>query len=268
MEFHLENNLRNLRAAAPLVHNITNFVVMNFTANALLAVGASPVMAHALEEVEDMVKIAGALVINIGTLSPQWVDAMKLAMKKAAELGKPIILDPVGAGATPYRNHVLTELLDTASPAIIRGNASEILALAGASIQTKGVDSTASSADSIEAARALSQRFGSVVSVSGATDVIVKENQTAYVSNGVPLMTKVTGMGCSASAIAGAFAAICADPFEAAVSAAATMGVCGELAYREAKLPGSFQMAFLDSLAEISPAHLAELAKINSTQFA
>jgi hydroxyethylthiazole kinase len=266
MEFQLENNLRNLRAVAPLVHNITNFVVMNFTANALLAVGASPVMAHAVEEVEDMVTIAGALVINIGTLSPHWVDAMKLAMKKAAELGKPIILDPVGAGATSYRNNVLTELLETASPTIIRGNASEILALAGANIQTKGVDSTASSTDSIEAARALSIRFGSVVSVSGATDVVVKGDQTAYVSNGVGLMTKVTGMGCSASAIAGAFAAICDDPFEAAISAAVTMGVCGELAYREAKLPGSFQMAFLDSLAEITPAHLAELAKVKIMQ--
>ncbi|GGM79077.1 hydroxyethylthiazole kinase [Dyadobacter beijingensis] len=262
MVIQLEANLEKLRASAPLVHNITNFVVMNFTANALLAVGASPVMAHAAEEVEDMVTIAGALVVNIGTLSPQWVDGMKLAMKKAAESGTPIILDPVGAGATPYRNRVLAELLETAPPTIIRGNGSEILALAGASIQTKGVDSTADSTGSIGAAHALSERFGSVVSVSGAVDVIVQGNRTGWVSNGVPLMTKVTGMGCSATAIAGAFAAICADPFEAAVSAAATMGVCGELAYRNAKLPGSFQIAFLDTLADISPAHLAELSKI------
>lgn len=262
MTTHLEANLQALRNTAPLVHNITNFVVMNFTANALLAVGASPVMAHAVEEVEDMVAIAGALVVNIGTLSPRWVEGMKAAMKKAAELGKPIILDPVGAGATPYRNKALTELLETAPPTIIRGNGSEILALAGANIQTKGVDSTADSADSIDAAYALSERFGAVVSVSGAVDVIVHGQRTGWVSNGVPLMTKVTGMGCSASAIAGAFAAICPDPFEAAVSAAATMGVCGELAYRNAKLPGSFQIAFLDTLSEISPAHLAELSKI------
>lgn len=262
MEFNLENDLRDLRTTAPLVHNITNFVVMNFTANALLAIGASPVMSHAAEEVEDMVSIAGALVVNIGTLSPEWVKGMKLAMQKAAQTGKPVILDPVGAGATPYRNAVLTELLNTASPSIIRGNASEIMALAGSNIQTKGVDSTASSADSLEAAKALSLKYGSVVSVSGETDVIVSGTKTAFISNGVPMMTRITGMGCTASALAAAFAAINSDPFQAAVSAAAAMGVCGELAHRHAKLPGSFQIAFLDSLADISPAHLAELAKV------
>ena len=262
MEFNPEQNLAALRHKSPLVHNITNFVVMNFTANALLALGASPVMAHAEEEVEDMISIAGALVVNIGTLSPGWVKGMKLAMKKASELGKPIILDPVGAGATPYRNQVLSELLDITSPTIIRGNASEILALAGSGIQSKGVDSTADSADSVEAAKALSNRFGCVVSVSGAADVIVSGEKIAFVGNGVPLMTKITGMGCSASAIAGAFAAIEPDAFKAAVSAAVTMGVCGEMAFHKAQLPGTFQIAFLDSLAEITPEKLSESAKI------
>ncbi|GGC01241.1 hydroxyethylthiazole kinase [Dyadobacter sediminis] len=265
MEFNLANNLHSLRASAPLVHNITNYVVMNFTANALLAIGASPVMSHAAEEAEDMVSIAGALVVNIGTLSPEWVKGMKLAMRKAAQTGRPIILDPVGAGATPYRNAVLTELLETAAPTIIRGNASEIMALAGTNIQTKGVDSTASSAESMEAAKALSLKYGSVISVSGETDVIVSGTQAAFVSGGVPLMTKITGMGCTASALAGAFAAVSSDPFHAAVSAAAAMSVCGELAYRSAKLPGSFQIAFLDALADISPAHLAELSKVKFT---
>jgi len=262
MELNPEQNLAALRSQSPLVHNITNFVVMNFTANALLGIGASPVMAHAVEEVEDMVSIAGALVVNIGTISPFWVEGMKLAMKKATELGKPIILDPVGAGATPYRNQVLSELLAIASPTIIRGNASEIMALAGSNIQTKGVDSTASSADSIQAAKALSQRYDSVVSVSGATDVIVSGEKIAYVDNGVALMTRITGMGCSASAIAGAFAAIESDPFSAAVSAAVTMGICGEIAFKKAQLPGSFQIAFLDALAEILPEKLAEMSKI------
>ena len=262
MELNPEQNLAALRSQSPLVHNITNFVVMNFTANALLAIGASPVMAHAVEEVEDMVSIAGALVVNIGTISPFWVEGMKLAMKKASELGKPIILDPVGAGATPYRNQVLSELFAIASPTIIRGNASEIMALAGSNIQTKGVDSTASSADSVQAAKALSQRYGSVISVSGATDVIVSGEKIAYVDNGVALMTRITGMGCSASAIAGAFAAIESDPFSAAVSAAVTMGICGEIAFKKAQLPGSFQIAFLDALAEISPEKLAEMSKI------
>ena len=263
MEFNPNYDLEILRRKSPLVHNITNFVVMNFTANALLSVGASPVMAHAVEEVEDMVSIAGALVINIGTLSPDWVKGMKLAMKKAAKLGKPIILDPVGAGATPYRNQVLTELLDIASPTIIRGNASEIMALAGSEARTKGVDSTADSSDSIGAALSLSRRYGSVVSVSGEKDVVINREKVAYVHNGVSLMTRITGMGCSATAIAGAFAAIQADPFKAAVSAAALMGVCGEIAFQKAQSPGSFQMAFLDALMEVTPDKLSELAKIS-----
>lgn len=255
-------NLRMLREKTPLVHNITNFVVMNFTANALLAIGASPVMAHAVEEVEDMVSIAGALVINIGTLSSLWVEGMKLAMKKASELGKPIILDPVGAGATAYRNRALSELLSIASPTIIRGNASEIMTLAGSNIQTKGVDSTEDSLNSLGAAVALSEKYGCTVSVSGATDIIVSGSQIAYVDNGVPLMTRITGMGCSASAIAGAFAAIQSDPFQAAVSAAVTMGVCGEMAYHKSRSPGSFQILFLDALSEITLQRLMESARI------
>jgi hydroxyethylthiazole kinase len=262
MEFNLAENLAQLRAKSPLVHNITNFVVMNYTANALLAIGASPVMAHALEEVEDMVAIAGALVINIGTLSPVWVEGMKKAMIAAVKSGKPIILDPVGAGATAYRNATLSELLNTASPTLIRGNASEILALAGSNIQTKGVDSTANSTDSLQAARLLSQKYGCVVSVSGAVDVVVSGEKVAFVDNGVPLMTKITGMGCSASAIAGAFFAIQPNGFEAAVSAAAMMGVCGEKAFGIAQSPGSFQISFLDLLSELSPVEFAESAVV------
>jgi hydroxyethylthiazole kinase len=262
MELKPGQALASLRLQSPLIHNITNFVVMNFTANVLLAVGASPVMAHAAEEVEDMVSIAGALVVNIGTLSPQWVSSMKLAMKKAKELNKPIVLDPVGAGATAYRNAVLSELLHIAPPTIIRGNASEILSLAGSVANTKGVDSTASSMDSLEAAKALSKNYGSVVSVSGATDVIVSGERIAYVDNGVALMTRITGMGCSASAVAGAFAALSTDYFLSAVTAAATMGVCGEMAFQNAQQPGSFQIAFLDALAEITPEKLNDSAKI------
>lgn len=262
MKFLPGQSLATLRTQSPLIHNITNFVVMNFTANALLAVGASPVMAHAEEEVEDMVHIASALVVNIGTLSPVWVSAMKLAIKKANEMNKPIILDPVGAGATPYRNAVLKELLAIAPPTIIRGNASEILSLAGIAGQTKGVDSTASSIDSLDAAKQLSNEFGAVVSVSGPTDLIVHRERIAFVENGTGLMTRVTGMGCSASAIAGAFAGCHTDYFLAAVAAAATMGVCGEMAFENAQLPGSFQIAFLDALAGITPEKLNNTANI------
>jgi hydroxyethylthiazole kinase len=263
MDFNLKDNLMRLRQNVPLVHNITNYVVMNFTANVLLAIGASPVMAHAIEEAEEMAAISGALVVNIGTLSPPWVAGMKLAMKRAAALRIPIVLDPVGAGATAYRNHVLSELLNTSAPTIIRGNASEILALAGYSISTKGVDSTARAEHSLDAAIALSRKYGSVVSVSGEQDVIISGDRIAYIHNGVKLMTRVTGMGCSASAIAGAFAAIVEDPFLAAVSAATVMGVCGELAYSKSQFPGSFQIAFLDALAALEPLELAEMARVN-----
>ncbi|GAB2789899.1 hydroxyethylthiazole kinase [Rhabdobacter roseus] len=272
MKDNLKQLLQTLRETSPLVHNITNYVVMNYTANALLAVGASPVMAHAVEEVEEMTSIAGALVVNIGTLSAPWVAGMKLAMRQAATLVKPTVLDPVGAGATSYRNQVLAELMEAAAPDLIRGNASEIMALAGLSVQTKGVDSTMSSLSSVEAARALSDRYGCVVSVSGAVDVIVDVDKMAYVANGHPIMTRVTGMGCAASALAGAFCAVEKNVFEAAIAAAATMGVCGELAASTLAasaldgqgrvLPGSFQMAFLDALASLTPEQLAEKANV------
>lgn len=258
----IEQHLEALRSASPLVHNITNYVVMNYTANSLLAVGASPVMAHAVEEVEDMVTIAGALVVNIGTLSENWVNAMKLAMAKASALGKPVVLDPVGAGATRYRNEVLADLLQQSPPTLIRGNASEIMALAGINIQTKGVDSTTSSLNSIQAAKLLNEHYGAVVSVSGAVDVIVSKNKVAYIKNGHPVMSRVTGMGCSASAIAGGFCAVTKDTFEAAVAAAATVAVCGDIAAETSTLPGSFQIAFLDALTAITPEELANRALI------
>ncbi|TDB68105.1 hydroxyethylthiazole kinase [Arundinibacter roseus] len=254
--------LTTLRATRPLVHNITNYVVMNFTANALLALGASPVMAHAAEEVDEMVALSGALVINIGTLSTPWVSAMQQAMQTAARLGKPIILDPVGAGATSFRNQVLVQLLAQATPTVIRGNASEIRALAGLTGSTRGVDSTDSSLQSIEAARILHDRHGCVVSVSGAVDVVLDGKQVALIENGHSVMSQVTGMGCSASSVAAAFCAGGGSMFEAAVAAATTMGVCGEMAAERSTLPGSFQIHFLDALAEISPELLTEKAKI------
>jgi hydroxyethylthiazole kinase len=249
----LWNDIAAIRKQSPLVHNITNYVVMNNTANALLAVGASPVMAHAEEEVADMVKIAGALVVNIGTLSPAWVRAMKTAMQAAKQLQKPIILDPVGAGATPYRNRVLQELLQTATPAIIRGNASEIRALAAEENTTKGVDSTDASTAAIQAARYLHQQYGSVICVSGATDIIVSGDTMVHIHNGHPMMARVTGLGCTATAIIGAFAAIHPDYLRATVSATVLMGIAGELAAERAQGPGSLQMHLLDTLHSVGP---------------
>ncbi|PWJ54276.1 hydroxyethylthiazole kinase [Dyadobacter jejuensis] len=262
IEMNLGTTLLSLRNQKPLVHNITNFVVMNYTANALLAVGASPVMAHAPEEVEEMVGLAGSLVINIGTLSSTWVEGMEKAMVAACQLGKPVVLDPVGAGATTFRNDTLLRLLAAGTPSIIRGNASEIMALAGQQGQTRGVDSTQFSTEGLESAQMLCRQLGCVVSISGETDVVVGPESVAYISNGNPIMTRITGMGCTASALAGAFAAIAPNAFEAAVAAAAVMGVCGELAYEGAHLPGSFQMSFLDKLSSLSPAELDERVQI------
>ncbi|MGI4865960.1 MAG: hydroxyethylthiazole kinase [Janthinobacterium lividum] len=246
--------IQAVRTQAPLVQNITNFVVMNNTANALLAVGASPIMAHAHPEVPQMLAICQALVVNIGTLDEYWAAAMLLAATEARRLGKPWVLDPVGAGATPYRDGVLTQLL-ALRPSYIRGNASEILALAHHNTTaTKGVDSTASSTEALAAAQALSAQLGAVVCVSGETDIIVSGTRQAYVANGSPLMTKVTGLGCSATAVLGAFAAVGADPFAAAVAGVALFSVAGELAAVGAAGPGSLQVQLLDTLYNITEA--------------
>lgn len=249
----LTSDVVAIRERSPLVHNITNFVVMNHTANALLALGASPVMAHAREEVADMARIAGALVVNVGTLSPEWVDAMELAMRAAADAGVPIVYDPVGAGATPYRNAVNERLLRAVVPTVIRGNGSEIMAVAagfglGAAVQTKGVDSTAASSAAVAAASALSEQMKTVVVVSGPTDYIVNGNEVQENHRGTPMMARVTGMGCTATAICGAFLAENRDPAAAALNAMMLMGQCGERAQAGSKGPGSFQSAFLDAL--------------------
>jgi hydroxyethylthiazole kinase len=245
-------SLERIRESSPVVHNITNYVVMNTTANALLSLGASPVMAHAPEEASDMAGIAGALVINIGTLSSGWVKAMFLAGEKATARGIPIVLDPVGAGATPYRTATARELVLTLRPAIIRGNASEVMALHEDRGATRGVDSTDSSHDALQAAEHLAAEFGSVVCVSGETDYIVGRDGTVKVRNGHPLMTRVTGMGCTATALCGAFAAVQGDFGMAASGAMAVMGIAGELAASGADGPGSLQLRFLDVLYRLS----------------
>ncbi len=256
------SDLARIRAEAPLVHNITNYVVMNTTANALLALGASPVMAHAAAEVEEMVGLARALVLNIGTLSPAWVEAMLLAGRAARKRGIPIVLDPVGSGATRYRTETARRLLDEVGPTIVRGNASEVASLVLAGAGTKGVDSTREADATVDAARAVAARWGCVVTISGATDIIVGEGRVARVRNGHPLMGRVTGMGCTATALTGAFAAVNPSPFLAAAHAMAVMGVAGELAAARAQGPGTFQLHFLDVLAGLSEQDLAARVKL------
>ena len=255
-----------VRSQRPLVHNITNYVVMNNSANALLAIGASPVMAHWKDEMEEMTAIAGALVINIGTLDRGWIDGMKAAGVAASRRGTPIVLDPVGAGATSQRTAVAVELIELCRPTIIRGNGSEIMTVAGAwskhlgssgqegekSAKSKGVDSSASSDDAVQAAIRLAQQTGAVVVISGATDYITDGKVVHTVEGGDEIMTAVTGMGCTATALTGAFAAVCKDPMTAAVAAMAVMSAAGEKAAAQARGNGSMQMHFLDELYNLT----------------
>lgn len=242
-----------VRAKSPLVHSITNYVVMNNSANALLAVGASPVMAHWKDEMEEMTAIAGALVINIGTLDTGWIEGMKAAGLAASRRGTPIVLDPVGAGATSQRTNAVWEIIDLCHPTIIRGNGSEIMALVDADVKSKGVDSTASSDDALSAAKNLATETGAVVVISGETDYITDGTEVFTVEGGDPIMTSVTGMGCTATALVGAFAAVVSDPMEAAAAAMAVMSLAGERAAANARGNGSMQMHFLDELYNLTP---------------
>jgi hydroxyethylthiazole kinase len=260
-------DLTLVRQRAPLVHNITNFVVMNTTANALLAVGASPVMAHAPEEVEDMVAIASALVINIGTLSEPWVGAMFKAARRARQKGIPIVYDPVGAGATPYRTRTIRALLREAPPTVIRGNASEISAIVDDRFRTKGVDSTSAAESALANARSLNTQHGGVVCVSGETDYIISRQGMAQVHNGHALMPRVTGLGCTATALCGAFAAVEPDRFLAVTAAMAVMGIAGEIAAEKAAGPGSMQVHFLDALYSLDAGEIARRLNAERTAF-
>lgn len=252
MQKKLWQHIEKVRQTSPLVQNITNYVVMNNTANALLAAGASPIMAHAHPEIDEMATICQAIVLNIGTLDEYKVKSMLLAIKKAGELGKPTVLDPVGAGATGYRNETLSQLLEY-GPTVIRGNASEILALAKQNTETtKGVDSTAQSNEALSAAKSLNKEYGSVVCISGETDIVVNGDREIHLSNGHALMAKVTGMGCSVSALIGAFIAVVEDKTEAVAAAMALMGVVGELAEKQSSGPGSLQMHLLDKLHNLT----------------
>lgn len=243
-------SLSDLRRTAPLVHNITNYVAMDVTANALLAVGASPAMVHAEAEVEEFVGISGALVVNIGTLSPAWVRAMELAVDRAVALGKPWVLDPVGAGATRYRTDVAGALARR-HPAVLRGNASEIMAVAGAAAATKGVDSIHDSADALEVARSLAVELACTVAVTGAVDYVTDGARVLRVSNGHPMMTRVTALGCTASALTGAFLAVQPDPLLAAAQTLGVLGLAGERAARHVHGPGSFRWRLLDALYQL-----------------
>ena len=255
-------NLERVRAEHPLVHNITNYVVMNFTANILLAAGASPVMAHAPNEVDEMVALARALVLNIGTLDDAWIASMLRAGKKATELGVPIVLDPVGAGATKLRTEAARRILGETRVALVRGNASEILALAGAGAHTRGVDAADTVEAAAERAEALARELGVPVAITGAVDLVTDGRRTLRVSNGHPLMGRVTGTGCSATALIAAFAGVERDALAAAAGALAFFGLAGESAAEGAAGPGSFTIRLMDAVYGLTPEQIRQGSRI------
>ncbi len=246
--------LRLIRERRPLVHQITNYVVMNETANATLALGALPVMAHAPEEVEEMVGFAGALVLNIGTLSEHWVEAMLLAGKAANARGIPVVLDPVGAGATRFRTETAALILDEVNVAVLRGNAGEVATLVGIGAEVRGVESIGAGAEPAELALEAGRSLGLVASVTGPVDHVSDGETVIAVANGDPLLAAVTGTGCMSSALTGCFLAAKAEsPLEAAAEALTAFGVAGEDAAAVARGPGSFHVALYDALAALDP---------------
>jgi hydroxyethylthiazole kinase len=262
MEKILWQQAQLVRQKSPLVHNITNYVVMNNTANALLAAGASPIMAHAKSEIREMINIAHSVVINIGTLDEYWSESMLIAAETADAIHKPWVLDPVGAGATSFRDQILHQLLQY-HPTVIRGNASEIIALAKINkTVTKGVDSTAGSDEAVDAAQILVSQYNTIVCISGETDIILNPHQTFLIKNGHPLMTKVTGLGCSATALTGAFIGCSEDKIIGVAAAMALLGIAGELAVQESKGPGSLQVNLIDRLYNITEEEFVAHLKI------
>ena len=255
--------LASLRESKPLVHQITNYVVMNETANATLALGALPVMAHAREEVEEMVGLASALVLNIGTLSEHWIEAMLLAGRAANARGVPIVLDPVGAGATRYRTDTAKRLLDELRFAVVRGNAGEVATLVGVEAEVRGVESIGGAGDPAELAREAARALGIVAAVTGRVDHVSDGDQVIGVANGHELLAAVSGTGCMATAITGCFLAVKADaPLEAAAEALVAFGVAGEDAATDARGPGTFHANLYDALARLDPDTLDSRAKL------
>ncbi|GGB50465.1 hydroxyethylthiazole kinase [Oceanisphaera marina] len=259
------NALNAVREQKPLVLNITNYVVMNNTANGLLALGASPIMAHSRDELAEMMVFSGALVINIGTLDRLWIERMVFAVEQANKQGKPVILDPVGCGASQLRTQTSRRIAEMAERLIIRGNASEIIALAGIESReranSKGVDAIDASETAMDAARHLVRHYHCNVVISGETDFIVGEKSEISLHNGHAMMPCVTGMGCTLSALTGAFAAVGEST---GLAAAAVLGVAGEIAAQQSAGPGSLQLKLLDVLYQLDAETLTQRLSISA----
>ena len=254
--------LARIREQKPLLHHITNFVVMNDTANVTLHVGALPVMAHAYQEVEEMVALAGALVLNPGTLTPEWVEAMIAAGRRANELGLPVVLDPVGAGATTLRTESNQRILREVQVTIVRGNSGEIGALSGAGGVVKGVESVEDLADPLAVAQAMAREHQATIAITGARDIVADGERALGVDNGHAWLKTITGTGCMATTMVAAFAAVESDPLIAAAGGLACFGLAAEQAAEQAHGPATFKVALFDSLYNLTPEQLAAGARI------
>jgi hydroxyethylthiazole kinase len=252
------SDFRKLRETTPLVLSLTNSVVKEFTANALLALGASPIMSDSLEEITELVKLANALNLNIGTPTPRSSEAMVLAAQTAKTIRIPIALDPVAVGATEFRRQLVDRLLQIVPSASIRGNQAEIAALAGLPSAARGVDATESTDQASISVRRLARQLGTVVVASGPIDYLSDGNTVLAIDNGHPLLTRITGSGCVATALIAAFSAVNPDSLAAAVSAMAVMNITAELAAEHSRSegPGSFRIRFLDTFDKLEPEHL------------
>lgn len=256
--------LCSVRKAKPLVHHITNYVTTNDCANTVLALGGSPVMADAIEEVEDMVSIASALVINIGTLNSMKVEAMLKAGKKANEIGVPVVLDPVGVGATPYRKEAALKLLKEIKFSVIRGNLAEIKTLSGMNALSKGVDSVeAASDDAKSIAKELAAKLKSIIVISGAVDYVSDGMKVISIKNGHRMLTDVTGTGCMSTSLIGVYCGVTKDYLAAAAAGIMTMGIAGEIAFEslgDNKGSGSFRVNLIDAINKFSKRDVVEKA--------
>jgi hydroxyethylthiazole kinase len=256
--------LSQVRERRPLVHHITNTVTINDCANITICAGAAPVMAEAAEESAEMVAAAGALVLNIGTLSTVQVGSMLLAGRRANELGIPVVLDPVGAGATLMRTDAVLRILKEVKVAVLKGNAGEIGVLAGMGGKVRGVDSCGLAGDPVETAKACARSTGTVVAMTGETDVVTDGERVVLIRNGNEMMDRLSGTGCMASSVVGSFVAVADDPLTGAAAALATFGRAGEKAAAGARGPYSFRTALFDELYALTPEDLAEGARLEA----
>lgn len=262
----IADNLQRIKAKKPLIHHITNYVTVNDCANITLAIGASPVMAEDIGEVEEMVSFAAALVLNMGTLNSRTIESMLAAGNKARQLGIPVIFDPVGVGATKLRMVTAERIIREVCPYVIRGNMSEIKMIAGLQANIKGVDSVASTEDGEQVAQELSHKLSTVIAITGKQDIIAQGDRILRIDNGHPMLSQVTGTGCMATSLIGCFCGATDDFFTGAAAGIMTMGLAGELAQyslHSGEGIGTFRMRLFDVVSTMTPEIILEAGKIS-----